>query len=395
MTKKMKNKIDSSLKFATKAIHAGQAPDPTTGAIMPAVYQTSTFVQSSPGVFKDDYDYARSANPTRTALEENIAALEGGKYGIAFSSGCAATDAILHQLSVGDHVIYGDDVYGGTFRLFDKVFKKQGLSFTAIDLTNTDNLNSAITENTKIIWLETPTNPMLKIADIEAICKIAQEKSLKKNIQVVVDNTFASPYLQNPLALGADIVMHSSTKYIGGHSDLIGGIAVTNQKDLADQLHYIQNAVGAVPAPWDCFLLLRSTKTLALRMQRHSSNAMEIAKFLEGRDDINWVRYPGLPSHPQYEIAKKQMKDFGGMITMEISGGLEKAKQFLEKVQIFTLAESLGGVESLVEHPAIMTHASIPAEQRASLGISDGLVRLSVGVEDCGDLIEDLEQALG
>lgn len=377
-------------KFSTLAIHAGQDPDPTTGAIMKPVYQTSTFVQASPGVCKDEYDYARSKNPTRTALEENLAALEGGSFGIGFSSGCAATTAAAQLLNAGDHVVLCDDVYGGTFRIFDKVMKRFGVEYTMVDMTDLKKLESAFRPNTKMMWIETPTNPMLKIIDIEAAASVAR----KKGALTAVDNTFASPYLQNPLRLGADIVCHSSTKYIGGHSDVIGGALVVNDKDLADRLHFLQNAVGGVPGPWDCFLLLRSTKTLAVRMDRHCLNAMTIAEFLSNHKKVAKVIYPGLQSHPQHQIARKQMKDFGGMITVTLKGDINDARRFLERVKLFSLAESLGGVESLIEHPAIMTHASIPKEQREVLGISDGLVRLSVGIEDVGDLIGDLEYAL-
>jgi len=377
-------------KFGTLAIHAGQVPDPTTGAVMTPVYQTSTYVQESPGVFKGNYDYARSANPTRTALEANLAALEGGKHGICFASGCAAMAACIHLLKTGDHVVLSDDVYGGTFRIFDNVFSKMGIKYSMIDMLDDSSISAAITPDTKLIWLETPSNPMLKIIDIEKAVAGAK----KHNVLIAVDNTFCSPFLQNPLELGADIVCHSSTKYLGGHSDVIGGALIVNDAKLAEQLHYIQNAVGAVPGPWDCFLLLRSTKTLHLRMERHSANAMAVAQYLEKHDKVEKVIYPGLESHPQHETARKQMKDFGGMVTVVLKGGLNRSRDFLERVQIFSLAESLGGVESLIEHPAIMTHATIPPEQRKALGIDDGLVRLSVGVEDIDDLIADLEQAL-
>ena len=378
-------------KFATLAIHAGQSPDPTTGAIMPPIFQTSTFVQESPGVFKDGYDYARTKNPTRTTLEANLAALEGGTHGICFSSGCASVAATMHLLNAGDHVLSCDDVYGGTFRLFDKVFLKHGIQYNMVDMSDLGNIEKHIKPNTRLIWLETPTNPMLKIFDIAAIAKIAKAK----NCLLAVDNTFATPYLQNPLALGADIVSHSSTKYIGGHSDSIGGVLIVKDKDLADKLYFLQNALGSIPAPLDCFLMLRSTKTLHVRIERHCDNAMKIAQYLEKHPNIEKVIYPGLASHPQHDLAKKQMKGFGGMISAVIKGGLEPSRKFLEKVKLFSLAESLGGVESLIEHPAIMTHASIPAAQRATLGIADGLVRLSVGIEDIDDLIEDLKVALG
>lgn len=377
--------------FATRAIHAGQQPDPTTGAIMTPVYQTSTFAQSSPGVFKGRYDYSRSANPTRTALEANLAALEGARFGLAFSSGCAALDAILHMLSAGDHVVVSDDVYGGTFRTFNGVFSQLGIEFTMVDMTDLDKTESAFRPNTRLTVFETPTNPTLKVIDIAAIAAICK----KKGVLLGVDNTFATPYLQNPLSLGADIVWHSTTKYIGGHSDVVGGAIMTNDEELSEKLYYIQNAVGGVPSPWDCFLLLRSTKTLHVRMDRHCDNAEKVAAFLSDHPRVKRVYYPGLPSHAGHEVAKKQMKRFGGMVSLELDGDLAYARGFLEKVTFFSLAESLGGVESLIEHPAIMTHATIPPEQRQVLGIVDGFVRLSVGIEDAGDLIEDLKHALG
>lgn len=383
--------MSSDHKFATRAIHAGQDPDPTTGAIMTPVFQTSTYAQASPGVFKGEYDYARTANPTRTALEANLASLEDGRHGICFSSGCASTCAVLHMLQAGDHVVLCDDVYGGTFRIFDKIFLQLGIEYTLADMTDLSRVEAAITKKTKLLWIESPTNPMLKLIDIEKIANLAKHR----NLLLAVDNTFATPYLQNPLTLGADIVSHSSTKYIGGHSDVVGGVLIVNDDALAKKLHYIQNAVGGVPGPWDCFLLLRSTKTLEVRMARHCENAAKIAKFLEQHKKVDRVIYPGLASHPQHELAKKQMPRFGGMISVTLKGSLDTAKRFLERVRIFTLAESLGGVESLIEHPAIMTHASVPAENRAKLGISDTLVRLSVGIEDADDLLADLDQALG
>lgn len=378
-------------RFNTLAIHAGQAPEATFGAVMTPVYQTSTYVQKSPGVAVDGYEYARTKNPTRTALEENIAALEGGKHGVCFSSGCAATTTLLQLLNAGDHVVSCDDVYGGTFRLFDKVFKRFGIEYTMVDMGDPAKLEAAFRPNTKMVWIETPTNPMLKIIDIERVATAGK----KRGATVVVDNTFASPFLQNPLSLGADIVLHSSTKYIGGHSDVVGGVVVTNSSEINEKLRFLQNAVGAVPGPWDCFLLLRSTKTLPLRMERHCQNAMKVAEFLSSHKGVEKVIYPGLSTHPGHAIAKKQMRDFGGMITCVLRGGLDYSRKFLERVKIFSLAESLGGVESLIEHPAIMTHASIPVDQRAALGIADGLVRLSVGVENIEDLIEDLKIALG
>ncbi|MBY0567583.1 MAG: cystathionine gamma-synthase [Hyphomonadaceae bacterium] len=377
--------------FATRAIHAGQRPDPTTGAIMTPVYQTSTYVQQSPGVIIEDYDYARSANPTRKALEENIASLEGGRHGLMFASGLAALAACVHLLQTGDHVVLCDDVYGGTFRTLDKVFKQFGITYTRVDMTNLDATDAAFTAKTKLCWIETPTNPLLKIIDIEAVSRIAKAKGAI----VGVDNTFASPVLQNPLALGADIVLHSCTKYIGGHSDVIGGVLVANDDDIAQRLKFTQNAVGAVMAPWDAFLLLRSTKTLQVRVQRHCENAAKIADFLAEQPQIERVIYPGRTDHPQHAIAKKQMRGgYGGMITATLKGGLPAARTFLERVKLFSLAESLGGVESLIEHPAIMTHASIDKPLREALGITDGLVRFSVGIEDVNDLIEDVREAL-
>lgn len=377
-------------RFGTRAIHAGQEPDPTTGAIMTPVYQTSTYVQASPGVFKENYDYSRSANPTRTALESNLASLEGARHGICFSSGLASLAACVHLLKSGDHVVLSDDVYGGTFRQLNTIFKQFGVTFTRVDMTDLDATRAAMTAATKLVWLETPSNPMLKVADIEAVAAIAKEKGAL----VGVDNTFATPYLQNPLAHGADIVSHSCTKYLGGHSDVIGGVLMTNDDGLAERLHYIQNSVGAVPAPWDCFLLLRSTKTLHVRMDRHCANAAKIADYLAGHPKVERVFYPGRADHPQHAVAKKQMRAFGGMITVHLKGGLDASRAFLENVRVFSLAESLGGVESLIEHPAIMTHASVPAEERAKLGITDNLVRFSVGIEDVDDLIADVDQAL-
>lgn len=377
--------------FGTRCIHAGQQPDPTTGAIMTPVYQTSTYVQKSPGVIIEDYDYARSANPTRKALEANIASLENGRHGIMYASGLAALASCVHLLSSGDHVVLCDDVYGGTFRTMDKVFKQFGITYTRVDMTNLAATEEAFTAKTKLCWIETPTNPLLKIIDIAAVARIAKSRG----VIVGVDNTFASPVLQNPLNLGADIVLHSCTKYIGGHSDVIGGVLVVNDDDLAQRLHYTQNAVGAVSAPWDCFLLLRSTKTLHVRVQRHCENAAKIADFLAEQSQIESVIYPGRTDHPQHEIAKKQMRGgYGGMITATLKGGLPAARNFLERVKLFSLAESLGGVESLIEHPAIMTHASIDKPLREALGISDGLVRFSVGIEDVDDLIADIAEAL-
>lgn len=378
--------------FETRAIHAGQEPDPTTGAIMTPIYTSSTYVQESPGVHKG-YDYSRSTNPTRKALEACIADLEGSNFGYAFASGMSASATVLEILSSGDHVIAMDDLYGGTYRLFENVRKRSaGLDFTFCDLSDVKALEASLKPNTKMIWIETPTNPLLKIADLKAIASFAKNN----NLIAVCDNTFCSPFVQNPLEFGFDIVVHSATKYLNGHSDLIGGVVVCSddKTELAEQLLYLQNAVGSIMNPFDSFLLLRSLKTLPVRMERHCSNAIQIANFLESHNSIQRVIYPGLESHPQHEIAKEQMNGFGGMISVEIKGGLEGAKKFLERTEIFSLAESLGGVESLIEHPAIMTHASIPPEVREEIGISDGLVRLSVGIEALEDLTDDLEKAL-
>lgn len=406
--------MNESSRFGTRCIHAGQAPDPTTGAIMTPVYMTSTFVQRSPGVFKDGYDYARSKNPTRTALESNLAALEGGTHGMAFSSGLAAMDCVLHQLRAGDHVVLSDDVYGGTFRQLDKIFRHHAIEVTRVDMTNLSAVREAMRSTTRLVWLETPSNPMLKVIDIAGVRAIVDGHGpkagkaagvrdpalgplgtpIEKPI-LVVDNTFASPYLQSPLSLGAHVVMHSCTKYIGGHSDLVAGAMVTSDDALAERLKFVQNAAGAVPGAMDCFLMLRSTKTLHVRMQRHCDNAMTIARWLESHAKIEKVIYPGLESHPQHALAKRQMpRGFGGMISCVVKGGLEPSRKMLERVSLFSLAESLGGVESLIEHPAIMTHASVPIEARKALGIADGLVRLSVGIEDVDDLIADLDRAL-
>lgn len=376
--------------FATRAIHAGQEHDPTTGAVMQPIYQTSTYAQESPGVHKG-FVYARGTNPTRHAYERCIADLENGTRGFAFASGMAAISTMLELFPAGSNIIAMDDVYGGTYRLFEKVRRDSAnLSFTYIDLTKPENLESAITPETKLIWLETPTNPLLKIVDIEAIAKIAR----KHGITVGCDNTFASPYCQRPLDFGADIVMHSATKYLGGHSDVIGGVLVVKNEELADRLAFLQNSVGGIQAPFDSFLALRGLKTLALRLERSSSNAMALAEWLEAHPAIDRVNYPGLKSHPGHAVAARQMSAFGGMVTIFLKGGLDAARTMLERVELFTLAESLGGVESLIEHPGIMTHASIPPERRAELGVDDALVRLSVGIEDLEDLRRDLEQAL-
>ena len=376
--------------FATRVIHAGQEHDPTTGAVMQPIYQTSTFAQESPGVHKG-FVYARGANPTRHAYERCIADLENGARGFAFASGMAAISTMLELLPAGSNVVAMDDVYGGTFRLFERVRKESAnLTFTYVDLTNPENLEAALTPETKLVWLETPTNPLLKIVDIEAVAKVAHARG----VLVGCDNTFASPYCQRPLDHGADIVMHSATKYLGGHSDVIGGVLVVNNDDLADRIAFLQNSVGAIQGPFDSFLALRGLKTLALRLERSCENAMALAEWLDAHPAIDRVNYPGLASHPGHAIAKRQMSAFGGMVTIFLKGGLDPAKTMLERVELFTLAESLGGVESLIEHPGIMTHASIPPERRAELGVDDALVRLSVGVEDVDDLKRDLENAL-
>jgi cystathionine gamma-lyase len=373
----------------TLAIHAGQEPDPTTGAIMTPIFQTSTYVQSSPGVHKG-YEYSRTQNPTRHALEACIAAVENGKHGIAFASGCATTDAVLHLLSAGDHVVACDDLYGGTYRLFTKVLARFGVEFTFADLSDPASLRQHLRPNTKMLWLETPTNPMLKLVDIAALAEIAHAAGAL----VVVDNTFMSPIFQTPLDHGADIVVHSTTKFINGHSDVVGGIAVTRDEGLAQQLHFLQNSIGAIPGPMDCFLVLRGIKTLGIRMRQHAANAEKVVALLEAHPAVETVTWPFSPSHPQYELAKRQMSGGGGMITCVMRGGLKAATTMLEQTRLFALAESLGGVESLIEHPAVMTHASIPADIRAQLGISDGLIRLSVGIEDADDLLADLTRAL-
>ena len=376
------------MRFGTLAIHAGQQPDPTTGAIMTPVYFTSTYVQDGPGGHKG-YEYSRTKNPTRVALEDCLAALEGAKYGAAFGSGCASSDMLMHLLSAGDHVICSDDVYGGTFRLMDKVYARHGLSFSFVDMTDVKNIEAAIRPETKMLWVETPTNPMLKLIDLEAVAELAKKRSLIS----VCDNTFMTPYFQRPLDFGFDLVTHSTTKYLNGHSDVVGGFACTSRKDLADRMYFLQNAVGGVPGPMDSFLVLRGVKTLHVRMDRHVHNAEQIAAFLTTHPKVNKVTWPGLTTHPQHALAKRQMKGFGGMMTFEIKGGVEAARRFLKTVKIFACAESLGGVESLIEHPAIMTHASIPRENREKLGITDGFIRLSVGIEDANDLIDDLKAA--
>lgn len=377
--------------FATRVIHAGQVPDPTTGAVMPPIYTSSTYAQSSPGVHKG-LDYGRSHNPTRWAFERCIADLESGAAGFAFASGMNATATVLELLDSGSHVVAGDDLYGGTYRLFERVRRaSSGLDFTYVDGSKTDAIERAIKSNTRMIWIETPSNPLLKLADLRAIAQIGKSRG----ILTVADNTFATPRIQRPLELGFDIVVHSVTKYINGHSDMIGGMVVTrDEPKLVERMTFLQNSVGGVCGPFDCFLALRGTKTLALRVERASQNAMEIARWMQSRKDVKRTIYPMLESHPQHALAKQQMSLGGGMVTVILDGGLERAKRMLERCELFTLAESLGGVESLIEHPAIMTHASIPAPRRAELGIDDGLVRLSVGIEDVKDLIRDVENAM-
>ncbi len=378
------------MKFGTKVIHAGVEPDPSTGAIMTPIYQTSTYVQDEPGVHKG-YEYARTQNPTRTVLETNLAALENGKHGICFASGLAAMDAILKLLVPGDKVISTNDLYGGSYRLMTKVFAKYGIDFSFIDMSDVEGIRSHISEETKMIWIETPTNPMLNVVDIEEVAKIAKSH----NILVVVDNTFASPYLQNPLDLGADIVIHSATKYIGGHSDVIHGAIIVNDEDLRSQLKFIQNAVGAIPGPQDCFLILRGIKTLHIRVQRACENAEIIALYLKNHSKVGKVYWPGFEDHPNHQVAKKQMKMFGAMVSFDLQdNSVGNAMKVLSGTKLFALAESLGGVESLIGHPASMTHASIPKEERLKVGLTDSLIRLSIGIEDVDDLIEDLDKAL-
>ena len=378
------------MKKATQFIHAGAHPDPSTGAIMTPIYQTSTYVQEAPGVHKG-YEYARSQNPTRFALEEALAVIEEGNFGLAFGSGVAATDAVMKLLKPGDEVIAANDMYGGTYRLFSKIYEKFGIVFHYVDMSLMSNIQAKINANTKLIWAETPTNPLMNIADIKAIATLAKANKLL----LCVDNTFASPALQNPLTLGADIVMHSATKYLGGHSDVIQGALVINDKALRDELYFIQKSCGAVPGPMDCFLVLRGIKTLGIRMERHSQNGEKIAHYLKAHPAVKKVYWPGFEDHPGHAIAKAQMKSFGGMISFELKNdSMEAARKLLSSTHLFSLAESLGGVESLINHPASMTHASIPREERIKNGLSDTLIRLSVGIEDADDLIADLEQAM-
>ncbi|MBN9296378.1 MAG: cystathionine gamma-synthase [Filimonas sp.] len=379
------------MKLGTKFIHAGVEPDPSTGAIMTPIFQTSTYVQEAPGKNKG-YEYARSQNPTRFALEKAFAEIENGKYGLAFSSGVAATDAVMKLLQPGDEVIAANDMYGGTYRLFTKVFEKFGIKFHYVNMQDANNVKGYINSNTKLIWTETPTNPLMNITDIEALAVIAKQHK----VWLCVDNTFASPYLQNPLDLGADIVMHSATKYLGGHSDVIQGALVMNDESLRDQLYFIQKSTGAVPGPQDCFLVLRGIKTLHVRMQRHCENGEKIAHYLRSHPKVGKVYWCGFEDHPNYEIAKRQMRGFGGMLSFTLKDeSMEATNKLLSSTKVFALAESLGGVESLINHPATMTHASIPREERIKNGLSDSLIRLSIGIEDVEDLIEDLKQAIG
>ena len=378
------------LRFGTRAIHAGQTPDPSTGAIMTPIYATSTYVQESPGVNKG-YEYSRSQNPTRFAYERCVADLEGGTRGFAFASGLAAMATVLDLLNTGDHIVASDDLYGGTFRLFERVRKRSaGLEFSFLDMSDPSALRAALRPATRMIWVETPSNPLLKIVDLAAVARVAKERGLL----LVADNTFATPCLQRPIEFGFDIVVHSATKYINGHSDIVNGVVVTANAELGERLAFLQNAVGAIASPFDSFLALRGLKTLHLRMERHCANAQALAEWLAAHPAVERVMYPGLPSHPGHDIARRQMSAFGGMITVILSGDLSFARRMLERCRIFALAESLGGVESLIEHPAIMTHASVPAEQRRAVGISDTLIRISVGVEDFEDLRDDLAQAL-
>ncbi|MGB1071123.1 MAG: cystathionine gamma-synthase [Planctomycetota bacterium] len=379
------------MKFETRAIHAGQHPDPSTGAVMTPVYLTSTYVQEAPGVHQG-YEYSRTGNPTRSALEGNLASLEGGTHGLCFASGLAATDAVLKLMEPQDHVVAGNDLYGGTHRIFTQVYQPMGIGFDFVNTGDPDQVRDAITDKTRMVWLETPTNPLLRITDIAAVSEICREKG----VLLVVDNTFATPYLQQPLALGANLVVHSVTKYLGGHSDVVGGALITSDDALHEKLAFIQNAVGGVPGPLDCFLTLRGTKTLAVRMERHCENAAKIAAWLEADSRIGQVFYPGLESHSGFEVASRQMRAPGGMISFELAGASEEeARKMVSRTKVFALAESLGGVESLIEHPPSMTHGAIPVETRRAEGLSDGLIRISVGIESVEDLLQDLDDAIG
>jgi cystathionine gamma-lyase len=386
----MSDRIPTDARFETLAIHAGQSFDPTNGAVMTPVYFNSTYAQPAPDQPHDGYDYSRSKNPTRTALEENLAALEGGSWGIGFASGMAAISAIVGRLEPGDHVVTGNDLYGGTYRVFTQVYARYGIEFTMVDATDANAVEAAFTDRTKLLFLETPTNPLLRLCDI-ADCAA---RAKKRGIEVAVDNTFATPYLQQPISLGADLVVHSLTKYLGGHSDVVGGAVIGASPESREGIWFLMNGSGAQFGPMDAFLVMRGTKTLALRMDRHSENAAAIAEFLSGRQEVEQVIYPGLPSHPQHELAKRQMRTGGGMVSFELKGGVPAGEAFASATRVFTLAESLGGVESLVETPPSMTHASIPVETRRAAGLADGLVRLSVGVENVEDLLADVEQAL-
>ncbi len=374
---------------ATLAVHAGQHPDPTTGAVMTPVYLTSTYAQESPGVHKG-YEYSRTSNPTREALERCLAALEGAQHGFAFASGCAAASTLMHLFEAGDHIVCSDDLYGGTWRLFEQVWTHHDLHFSFVDLTDPEALARSVGPRTRGVWIETPTNPLLKLVDIEAVAGIAHARGLL----LMVDNTFATPFFQRPLDLGADVVVHSTTKYLGGHSDVVGGFVGTNRDDLAERIGWLLNATGAVPGPLDCFLVLRGTKTLGVRMERHAANALAVAEHLRAHPGVERVIFPGLDDYPQRALAERQMKGPGGIVTFVLRGGLEAARRFMEALEVFTCAESLGGVESLADHPAIMTHATVPVEQRQALGIDDGLIRLSVGIEAVEDLLADLDRAL-
>jgi cystathionine beta-lyase/cystathionine gamma-synthase len=376
------------VRFSTKAIHVGQEADPTTGATIVPIYQTSTYTQTRVGEHKG-FDYSRTINPTRLALERQLASLEGARFGSAFASGMAATSAVLGLLSAGDHVVVGDDLYGGTYRLFARVLERYGIAFTYVDTTDLDAVRTAVRPATKLFWIETPSNPLLKLADIAEIARLRRPDQV-----IAVDNTFATPYFQQPLELGAQIVVHSTTKYIGGHSDVVGGVVITDDQALHEQIRFLQNAVGGVPGPHDAWLTMRGAKTLALRMREHARNAQAVAEYLESRDDVARVYYPGLPSHPQHALAKRQMSGFGGMLSFELEGPPRRAHEFASRLKYFSLAESLGGVESLICHPGRMTHGSIPAAERERRGVGDGLLRLSVGIEDCADLIDDLRDAL-
>jgi len=375
--------------FETRAIHAGQPPDPTTGAVVTPVYLTSTYVHQSPGEHKG-FEYSRSHNPTRQAYETCVANLEGARFGFAFASGCIGAATVVHLLSQGDHVVCCDDMYGGTYRMFEQVFRRQGLDFSYVDLTDPARLREALRPETRMVWIESPTNPLMKLVDIAAVADIAHQAG----VPLMVDNTFLSPYFQRPLELGADLVLHSTTKYINGHSDLVGGLVVTDDESLAERLGYLSNALGGIQSTFDAYLCMRSIKTLAVRMRAHEANAFAVARFLEPHPGIESVSFPGLPSHPQHDLACRQTSGHGGMLSFRVRGGLEASRRLLETVRVFSLAESLGGVESLIEHPALMTHASVPRAQREALGIDDGLIRLSVGIETVDDLIADLDRAL-